>query len=185
MSTPTAQTDNRQEVMEMSRAALPEHIVAHIGEVNQGPHPKSQIIGVLHKVQEHYGYLPRPQLDAVAQLMQVPAAKVTGIATFYHFFRLTPRGRFVIQVCLGTACYVQGAERVVERLQEELGIGFGETTSDGLFSLEPARCLGTCAMAPVILVGERIHGSMTPDKVPAMLEEYVNQAHGEDETAET
>jgi NADH:ubiquinone oxidoreductase subunit E len=177
-------TDNRDEVMAMSREALPAHIVAYIEECNAGPEPKSRLIGVLHKVQDHFGYLGAEQLDAVAQLMQVPAAKVTGVATFYHYFRLTPRGRFVINVCLGTACYVKGVERVTDKLKEELGIDFGETTSDGLFSLEPARCLGTCAMAPVIMVGRRIHGDMTADKVPALLEHYTKLARKEDEGPE-
>ncbi len=176
MTTTVTNTDNRKEIEAQSKAALPEHIVAFIDECNQGPEPKSQLINVLHKVQGHYGYLSREQLDAVAQLLQVPTAKVTGVATFYHYFRLTPRGKFVIHVCLGTACYVQGVERVVDKLMEELGISFGETTSDGLFSLEPARCLGTCAMAPVLMIGEKIHGDMTPDKVPALLEEYVKLA---------
>jgi NADH-quinone oxidoreductase E subunit len=172
-------TDNFEEVMAASRAIFPEEINTFIDECLQKPHPRSFLISVLHKVQETYGYLAPEQLDAVAQLMQIPAAKVTGVATFYHYFRLTPRGRFVIHVCLGTACYVKGAERVTSKIKEELGIDFGETTTDGLFSLEPARCLGTCALAPVIMVGSKIHGDMTADKVPALLEEYAKQARNE------
>ena len=175
-----AETDNYDAVMAACRAALPVPIVEFIAECNTAPHPKSNLINVLHRVQEHYGYLPQEQLDAVAQLMQIPASKVSGVATFYHYFRLQPRGKYVIQVCLGTACYVRGAERMADRLRDELGIGFGETTKDGLFSLEPARCLGTCAMAPVLMIGERIHGNMTPDKVPALIEEYVRLTHQEE-----
>ena len=177
----TMETGNYEEVMLASQAALPEHIVEYIETCNGGLHPKSQLIGVLHKTQDHFGYLGPEQLDAVAQLMQIPTAKVTGVATFYHYFRLTPRGRFVIHVCLGTACYVKGAERVTDRLTEELGIQFGETTTDGLFSLEPARCLGTCAMAPVIMVDNKIHGDVTPDKIPSLLEHYTNLARKADE----
>lgn len=165
-------TDNRSEVFSKCQAALPGHILEYIEKVNRGPQPKSQLISVLHKVQGHFGYLGPEQLDAVAQLMQVPTSKVTGVATFYHYFRLQPRGRFVVHVCLGTACYVKGAERVVDRLRDELGIGFGETTKDGMFSLESARCLGTCAMAPVIMVGDTVHGNMTSDQVPGLLEKY-------------
>ena len=172
-------TDNREEVMAGARAALPSEVIAFIEECLQKPHPHSFLISVLHKVQGAYGYLPPEQLDAVSQLMQIPAAKVTGVATFYHYFRLTPRGRFVIHVCLGTACYVKGAERVTSKIKEELGIDFGETTSDGLFSLEAARCLGTCALAPVIMVGDKIHGDMTADKIPALIEEYAKQARAE------
>lgn len=177
----TTHTDNVEEIMAQSRAVLPDHIVAYIEECNAGSEPQSRLIGVLHKIQDHYGYLGQEQMDAVAQLMQIPAAKVTGVATFYHYFRLNPRGRFVISVCLGTACYVKGAERLSDKLKEELGINFGETTSDGLFSLEPARCLGTCAMAPVLMVENRIHGEMTADKVPALLEHYTKLARKENE----
>lgn len=172
-------TDNRETVMSESRAALPGYIVTYIEECRNSDRPASHLISVLHKVQEHYGYLPKTQLDAVAQLMQAPIAKVTGVATFYHYFRLQPRGRFMISVCLGTACYVRGAERISDRLMEELGIRFGETTKDGLFSLESARCLGTCAQAPVVMIEEKIHGNLTPDKIPALIEEYVLAAQRE------
>jgi NADH:ubiquinone oxidoreductase subunit E len=111
-------TDNRDAVLRKCREALTPEIAAYIDECNAGPEPKSRLIGVLHKIQKHYGYLPADKLDAVAQLMQVPAAKVTGAATFYHYFRLQPRGRFVIHVCLGTACYVKGVERVTDKLKE-------------------------------------------------------------------
>jgi NADH-quinone oxidoreductase E subunit len=173
-------TDNRQEIFDASRAALEPYIVDYIGECMAREEPKSQLINVLHKVQGHYGYLDRKHLEAVAQLMQIPSSKVSGVATFYHYFRLVPRGKFVIHVCLGTACFVKGAERMTDRLREELGIDFGETTSDGLFSLEPARCLGTCAMAPVLMVNNRIHGNVTPDKIPGLIEAYVQKAAEED-----
>jgi NADH-quinone oxidoreductase E subunit len=176
-------TDNREKVMKSSRAALPDSAVAFIEQCMREPYPNSQLISVLHKVQEHYGHLGRAQLDAVAQLMQIPAAKVTGVATFYHFFRLTPQGRFRINVCMGTACYVKGADRIVEKLKDELGINFGETTKDGLFSLEESRCLGTCGLAPVLMVGDRIYGQMTPDRIPALIEEYVKLAQEDEDEA--
>ena len=154
-----------------SRAALPDAIVAYIDACRAQPHAESRLIAVLHKVQAHFGYLGREQLDAVAQLMQIPTAKVTGVATFYHFFHLQPRGRFVINVCMGTACYVKGADRIAERLKEELGIDFGETTKDGLFTLEATRCLGTCGLAPVITIGDQVHGEVTPDQIPSLLEQ--------------
>ena len=108
--------------------------------------------------------------------MQVPAAKVAGVASFYHFFRLQPRGRFIINVCLGTACYVKGADRVARKLIEELGITWGETSKDGIFTLEQARCLGTCGLAPVVMIGEEVHGQVTPDQVPGILEKYLRKA---------
>ncbi|MHB0935792.1 MAG: NADH-quinone oxidoreductase subunit NuoE [Armatimonadota bacterium] len=169
-------TDNRDAVEAQSRAALPQEIVKYIEECRQRPHSESRLIAVLHKVQGHFGYLGHEQLDAVAQLMQIPTAKVTGVATFYHFFRLQPRGQFVINVCMGTACYVKGADRVAEKLKEELGIDFGETTTDGMFSLEAARCLGTCGLAPVIMIGDQVHGEVTPDQIPGLLEKVLREA---------
>ena len=172
-------TDNREQVRAQSAAALTPEIVAYIETCAQDVFPHSHLISVLHKVQHHFGYLGREQLDAVAQLLQVPASKVTGVATFYHFFRLEPRGRFVINVCMGTACYVKGAERLADKLKEELGIQFGETTSDGLFSLEGTRCLGACGLAPVVMIDDKVFGDMTPDQIPALLEKHVKLAQSE------
>jgi NADH:ubiquinone oxidoreductase subunit E len=172
-------TDNWEEVQSAARAALGEPIVELIDECRRGTESESQLIAVLHCVQAQFGYLGGKHLDAVAQLMQVPAAKVAGVASFYHFFRLRPRGRFIINVCLGTACYVKGAERVAKKLMDELGITWGETSKDGIFTLEAARCLGTCGLAPVVMVGEEIHGNVTADQVPIILETYLKQARGD------
>jgi NADH-quinone oxidoreductase E subunit len=171
----TPDTDNRTEIIAVSRSALPQTVLDLIESALFGPHPESQLIAVLHAVQEHAGWLPPEQMDAVAQLLGVPTSRVTGVATFYHFFRLTPRGRHVIHVCLGTACYVKGADRLVEKLRGELGITFGETTKDGLFSLEVSRCLGTCGLAPVLMIDDDIYGQVTPDKIPALLEQYIEK----------
>ena len=168
--------DNREAVRDVAKAALTPDLVAFIEECAADAHPESQLIRVLHRVQGHYGHLGREQMDAVAQLLQVPASKVTGVATFYHFFRLEPRGKYMISVCLGTACYVKGAERIADRIQEELGIHFGETTKDGLFSLNATRCVGTCGLAPVVVVEDKVYGDMTPDQVPAILEKYTKKA---------
>jgi NADH:ubiquinone oxidoreductase subunit E len=172
-------TDNWQEVQAAAREALGDEIAEFIEACRRGPEPESQLIAVLHQVQDRYGHLGGKHLDAVAQLMQVPAAKVAGVASFYHFFRLKPRGRFLINVCLGTACYVNGAERVAQKLMEELGITWGETSSDGVFTLEASRCLGTCGLAPVVMVDDQIHGSVTPDQVPIILEKYLKKAREE------
>jgi len=169
-------TDNWEQVEAASKLVLGEAVVALIEKCRNEPHPESQLIAVLHKVQSQYGYLAETHLDAVAQLMQVPAAKVAGVASFYHIFRLKPRGRYVINVCLGTACYVKGADRVAQKIIEELGITWGETSKDGIFTLEAARCLGTCGLAPVVMIGEEIHGNVTPDQVPALLEKYLKKA---------
>lgn len=169
-------TDNWHEVREKSIAELPDEIVEFIEQCRKDEHPESRLIAVLHRVQGHFGYLGEVQLDAVAQLLRVPQAEVAGVASFYHFFRLKPRGRIIIRICLGTACYVRGGERVADKFKEELGIDFGETTSDGMISLEPSRCLGTCGLAPVIMVDDDVHGYLTPDQVPGMIEKFMAQA---------
>ena len=115
-------------------------------------------------------------MDAVAQLMRIPSATVTGVATFYHFFRLKPCGKFLINVCLGTACYVKGAQDVADRIKEELGVDFGETSKDGMFTLESARCLGTCGLAPVVMIGDDVHPRVKPDQIPTLLDKYREMA---------
>jgi len=172
-------TDNRQQVEATSREVLGPEIVAFIEQCHQDPKPAGRLIAVLHEVQARYGYLAPAHLDAVAQLLRVPAAKVAGVASFYHYFHLTPRGRWAINLCLGTACYVKGADRIAQRLRDELGITFGETSSDGMFTLEAARCLGTCGLAPVMMVGDDLHAQVTPDKVPVILEQYLQKAREE------
>jgi NADH-quinone oxidoreductase E subunit len=174
MNSPTA-TDNWAEVKQACEAVLTEDIVRYIETCRAGPEPASQLISVLHRVQAHFGYLGTEQLDAVAQLLGVPAAKVAGVATFYHYFRLQPQGRFSISVCMGTACYVNGADKVAAKFKEELGIEFGQTTTDGLFSLHEAHCLGTCGLAPVVMINDEVHAKVTPDQIPALLEKTVAQ----------
>ncbi len=170
MNAPQSSTDNWQAVAAAAREALPADVVTLIDEVRDKDHSESYLIPVLHRLQEIEGYLGADQLSAVAQLLQVPAAEVTGVATFYHFFRLEQKGRFSISVCMGTACYVRGADRVFQRLRQELGIDVGETTRDGLFSLEASRCLGTCGLAPVVMVNDDVHANVTPDDVPKLLD---------------
>jgi len=173
----TTTTDNWEHVQAMSREALGEPLWKFIEECRAADRPESHLIAVLHKVQGQYGHLSPTHLDAVAQLLGVPAAKVAGVASFYHFFRLAPRGKYIINVCMGTACYVKGADRIAQRLMSELGITWGETSTDGIFTMEQARCLGTCGLAPVVMIGEEVHGQVTPDQMPAILETYLKKAH--------
>ncbi len=173
-------TDTWPEVAAASREALTPSVVEHIEQAHATANPESHLIAILHEVQSHFGYLGSKQLDAVAQLMQIPAAKVSGVASFYHFFRLEPTGRYKISVCLGTACYVKGSEAVAQKLREELGITFGETTKDGMFTLEPSRCLGTCGLAPVLMIGDEVHSKVSPDRVPVILQKYIDRARAED-----
>ena len=162
-----------------SRAVLGEDIAEFIDECRKDEHPRGLLIAVLHKVQAKYGFLDSPQLDAVAQLLRVPATDVSGVASFYHYFRLKPRGKFMIHICMGTACFVKGADLVAAKLKDELGITFGETSPDGMFSLEGTRCIGTCGLAPVMAIDDDIHAEVTPDKIPVILEEYLQKARSE------
>jgi len=175
----SATTDNWPEVQAAARTVLGDEIADFIVECRGDEHPEGRLIAVLHKVQDKFGHLGGAELDAVAQLLQVPAAKVAGAASFYHYFRLTPRGKYMINVCLGTACYVKGADQVAKKFMEELGITWGETSKDGVFTLEGSRCLGTCGLAPVVMVGEEVHGPITPDEVPVLLDRYLKQAKEE------
>ena len=154
---------------EMTKTALDPEIIAYIKEVAQKEHPESYLIAVLHRIQKTYGYLSQENMDMAAQLLQVPTSTVSGVATFYHFFRLQPRGKYAISVCLGTACFVKGADQVLEAFQTELGIGMGETTTDGLFSLENSRCLGVCALAPVVTINDKVYSRVQPQQVPDLI----------------
>ena len=135
---------------------------------NQG----SEVINVLHKVQGEFGYLPAEVQELVAKELNIPVSRVYGIVSFYSFFTMTPKGEYPISVCLGTACYVRGAEKVLDELKRQLGINVGEVTPDGKFSLTCLRCVGACGLAPVIEVGEKVYGRMTPDRVKDVLAEY-------------
>lgn len=168
-------TDNWEQVQATAKQVLGDNVVKFIDACRAEPNPESQLIAVLHKVQAEYGYLAEAHLDAVAQLMQIPAAKVAGVASFYHYYRLEPRGRFLINICMGTACYVKGADRVAQKLMDELRIRFGETTTDGVFTLEGTRCIGTCGLAPVMMIDDKVHAEVTPDQVPVILEKYLDQ----------
>ena len=131
-----------------------------------------EVINVLHKVQGEFGYLPAEVQELVAKELNIPVSRVYGIVSFYSFFTMTPKGEHPISVCLGTACYVRGAEKVLDELKRQLGIGVGEVTPDGKFSLTCLRCVGACGLAPVIEVGEKVYGRVTPDHVKDILAEY-------------
>lgn len=148
---------------------LAEDIVAYIDACKQEEHGDSFLISILHRIQGQYGWLAQEHMNEVAQRLQVPNATVSGVATFYHFFRLKPQGRYHISICLGTACFVKGASKVLAAFESELGITLGESTPDGLFSLEVSRCLGVCALAPVVTLNEETHSQVTPGQVPELI----------------
>ena len=131
-----------------------------------------ELINVLHKTQEHFGYLPAEVQEAIAEKLNISTAQVYGVVTFYSFFTMTPKGKHPISICMGTACYVRGAEKVLDEFKKELAIQVGQTTADGKFSLSSLRCVGACGLAPVVLVGDKTYGRVAPDDVQAILKEY-------------
>lgn len=149
--------------------ALDSEFTNYIYECLQKEHPESYLISVLHKVQSKYGYLCNEHIDEVAHLLGVPTSTVYGVATFYHFFRMKPRGKHSISVCLGTACFVKGADQVLDEFKKELGIDMGETTSDGMFSIESTRCIGVCALAPVVTINEQVYSNVKSHDVHTIL----------------
>ncbi len=130
------------------------------------------LIQVLHKAQQVFGYLPKEVQKRVAEGLGVSLNEVYGVATFYSFFSLQPKGKHQVNVCQGTACYVRGSSKVLARIEKELGVGPGETTADGNFSVEVVRCLGACGLGPVMTVDEDVHARLKPDKVPSILKRY-------------
>jgi NADH:ubiquinone oxidoreductase subunit E len=156
--------------MTTTESVLPQDIVEYIAACRAREHGESYLITVLQRVQERQGYLTPESMDAVAHLMRIPTATVSGVASFYHFFHFKPRGQHIVTVCMGTACFVRGAGEVLARLEELLGIKAGETTPDGRFSVECARCLGACALAPVVVLDGHVHGNVQVADVRKLLE---------------
>jgi NADP-reducing hydrogenase subunit HndA len=133
---------------------------------------EGELINVLHKTQGTFGYLPAEVQEVIAEKLKIPAAKVYGVVTFYSFFTMIPKGEHPVSVCTGTACYVRGAETVLNEFKKHLGVEMGETTADGKFSLSCLRCVGACGLAPVVLVGDKTFGRVAPDDVKKILVEF-------------
>lgn len=132
------------------------------------------LITVLHTAQGMFGYLPKEVQIFIAKKLNLSAAKVYGVVSFYSFFTMEPKGKHVIDVCLGTACYVRGADKVLQELQNQLGINVGQTTPDGRFTLSCLRCVGACGLAPVVIVDDDVHGRVTAEDVKVILEKIVD-----------
>ena len=134
---------------------------------------KGELINVLHKTQSTFGYLPAEIQEVVADELHIPVAKVYGVVTFYSYFTMLPKGKYPISVCTGTACYVRGAEKVLEEFKKVLGIEIGETTRDERFSISCLRCVGACGLAPVVMIGDKTFGRVAPENVRSMLKEFI------------
>ena len=136
---------------------------------------KSNLIQILNEVQENYGYIPKYSQISISEYLDIPLAEIYGVITFYARFTLKPKGKYNIAVCLGTACFVKGSEKVLDKAKEILKIDVGETTEDGKFSLEATRCIGACGLAPVSTVNEEVYGKATPELMEKVIAEYKNR----------
>ncbi len=133
---------------------------------------KGALLQVLQEAQAIMDYVPMEVQEKVAKALNITLSEVYSTITFYSFFNLKPRGKYQIRVCLGTACYVRGADKVAARLEQELGISVGDTTDDLKFTLESCRCVGACGLAPCIIINDDVYGRLTPDKIPDILSKY-------------
>ena len=129
-----------------------------------------ELINILHETQNALGYLPKEIQSVVAKCLNIPSSRVNGVVTFYAFFTEKPKGKHPVSVCLGTACYVRGAEKVLDEVKKVLDIEVGETTPDGVFSLDCLRCVGACGLAPVLTIGGKVYGNVDPKNVRKILE---------------
>ena len=136
------------------------------------PEKKGALISVLHKAQEIFGYLPVEIQEFIADRLELPLAKIYGVVSFYSFFTMTPKGKFPISICMGTACFVRGSDKVLKGFEKKLGIKAGETTVDGMYSIDALRCVGACGLAPVVLIGEEVYGKDVARDVDGMLEKH-------------
>lgn len=133
---------------------------------------KGALILLLQEAQEQFGYIPKEIISDISREIGVPEAEIFGVVTFYSQFRMTPLGKYVVRICEGTACHVNGAKKVLQTLKTELGIDVNETSADGMFSLQSVACLGCCSLAPVIMINGETHGSLTPDKTKKVVDGY-------------
>ncbi len=164
----------RKECKIPERATLPKDLYVKLAEfVSELPQKEGHLVTALHQAQHLFGYLPREVQEFVADQMEVSLAKVYGVVSFYTFFTQIPKGKHPISICMGTACFVVGAEKVVEAFKSQLGdIEIAEVTPDGKFSIDCLRCVGACALAPVVMVGDKVYGKVTPDMVKDIIADF-------------
>ena len=168
---------NKEASAEASASPAKEQLTPELEAfIQQWKKRPGNLIMVLHRVQEHFGYVPRSVAFQVADLLKIPLAQVYGVLTFYHFFKLKKPGRFQFAVCLGTACYLKGGNDLIQELENILGVGLNVVTPDGQFSVEAVRCLGCCGLAPVMSVNGTMHGNLKKEDVAGIVAQYQTQA---------
>ena len=151
------------------RVQLPQELLDFVEKWKDKP---GNLIMILHRMQQIYGYIPRAEALELARVIDIPLAKIYGVITFYHFFKLNKPGKNKVQVCMGTACYLKGGQDLIQELENLLGIGVNQTTADNEFSMEAVRCVGCCGLAPVVVVNEEVYGKVGKDRLPEILAEH-------------
>lgn len=150
-----------------------QQVFDHIGEIiEKYKNIEGSLIQVLHMAQSMYGYLPLELQKFIAECMDKPLSEVSGVVTFYSFFSTQPKGKHTIRVCMGTACYVRGGKKIVEKLSEILGVEVGDTTPDGVFTFEIMRCIGACGLAPAMMIDDVVYKQVNPNKLQQILNKY-------------
>ena len=151
---------------------FPPELISFINEWKVKP---GSLIMMLHKTQETFGYISRETAGKLAELSGIPLARIYGVITFYHYFKTTKPGKHKISICLGTACYLKGGQDIMDEARKVLGLAPDAVTADGLFSIDPVRCVGCCGLAPVLTVGNDTYGKLTKDMLPGIFEKYKNK----------
>ena len=160
--------DNKKIIIKM-KPEVREKVIEICNNFGNNP---GELINVLHQTQDFLGYLPAEVQELIAERLHMPTAKVYGVVSFYAFFTMTPKGKYPISVCMGTACYVRGAEKILDAFRKELNLEVGQTDKDGLFSLTSLRCVGACGLAPVALVDGKVFGRLAPAMIKDIVKEY-------------
>lgn len=137
---------------------------------------KDNLIQILNEVQDKFGYIPKVAMNEISEYLSISLAQIYGVITFYSRFTLKPKGKYAVSVCLGTACFVKGSQKILDRVKEKLEIEEGQTTQDGKFSLDTTRCVGACGLAPVFTINDEVYGKATIKKVDEVLDEYMKKA---------
>jgi NADH-quinone oxidoreductase subunit E len=158
--------------MQTAQIEFSKELTDFIGEWKDKP---GSLIMMLHRIQEEFGYLPREAAEKLAVTVGLPLAKIYGVITFYHFFKTTKPGKYRLAICLGTACYLKGAQDLIDESQSILNIKGEEVTDDGQFSIDEVRCLGCCGLAPVLMIGNEVYGKVTKDQLPEIIAKYKNK----------